>query len=46
MGYAVLKNSDTTNYGIKHFIIDKLNDLKNFTTVLTPGSTVYCLENK
>ena len=44
MGYTILKNGDTTNYGIKHFMVDKLNDLKDFTTILQPGSTAYCFE--
>lgn len=42
MGYNIVVNNGKINYGIKHFVVDTINDMKQLPPTSQPGSTAYC----
>ena len=43
MGIKIFSNSGVKAYGIKHFILDKEDDLNNLSTSYTPGSSAFII---
>jgi len=44
MGYSIFSNSGKQNYGIKHFIVDTVNDIAKVSANTSPGSTIFVIE--
>ena len=45
MGYHVLANREKVRYGVKSFVVDTLDDIKQLPNTAA-GSTVYCIETQ